>query len=87
MALVLHSLQLEVQIAPVHLQAQAVTTKQRQRLLLGLRRLRRKKPRISARVASCHLLTGGPKDPEVLKILRAANLLRIVFLLSPCDLL
>ena len=28
-----------------------------------------------------------PKDPVVLKILRVVNLLRVVFLLSPCDLL
>ena len=28
-----------------------------------------------------------PKDPAVLKILRVVNLLRVVFLLSPCDLL
>ena len=29
----------------------------------------------------------GPKDPAVLKILRVVNFLRVVFLLSPCDLL
>ena len=28
-----------------------------------------------------------PKDPAVLKRLRVVNLLRVVFLLSPCDLL
>ena len=33
------------------------------------------------------MLQRGPKDPAVLKILRLVNLLRVVFSLSPCDLL